>query len=399
MNDDLMLLADPDITQAEMSDDRILLTDPDITQAELKMVEAALCAPRLSQGVLVEAFEKSFAARIGRQHAVAVSGSSQALWLCLLAWDIKAGDQVITSAHSWHQIARAISLAGATPVFADIDYWSGTLAPQKAATKINDKTRVIMAGNTNGHPADWHALRALAQEHNLHLIEDSTEAIGSLYHGKQVGNFGDCAIFDFSQPSMLCCGEGAMIVTEDLEFARRLRYLRERKPEQRYSVSITSYLPIDTRISELTAALGIAQLGRLDDIIAKRNQVRQWYEEQIQSFEGIKAPYLAPDVSDVNWFLYTVHLGTRFSLSSCRAIIDDMRTAEVEAELYSHPLYLERYYIDRGWLKGGCYVTEKVAARAIALPFHTHLSENQIKFIVNTAKDASLNIGAGAETY
>ena len=382
-----------------MSDDLIQLSDPDITQAELKMVETALCSPRLSQGILVEAFEQAFCARIGRQYGVAVSGSTLALWLCLQAWDIKAGDEVITTGHSWHQIARAISLCGATPVFADIDYWSGNLQAEKAAAKITDKTKCILAGNTNGHPADWQSLRALADLHGLHLIEDSTEAIGSRYRGKQVGNFGDCAIFDFSQPSTLCSGEGAMIITDDLEFARRLRYLRDRTPEQRFSVSISSYLPINARISELTAALGIAQLKRLDEIIAKRHQVTQWYEEQIKSFEGIKPPYLAPEVENVNWFLYTVHLGTRFSLSSCRAIIDDMQTAGVEAELYSHPLYLERYYIDRGWQKKSCFVNEKVADRAIALPFHTHLTESHIKFIVKTAKDASLNIGAGAAIY
>lgn len=382
-----------------MIDDLIQLSDPDITQAELKMVESALCAPRLSQGILVEAFEQAFCSRIGRQHGVAVSGSTLALWLCLQAWDIKAGDEVITTGHSWHQIARAISLAGATPVFADIDYWSGNLPAEKAAAKITDKTKCILAGNTNGHPADWDSLRALAKQHGHLLVEDSTEAIGSYYKGKQVGNFGDCAIFDFSQPSTLCSGEGAMIITDDLEFARRLRYLRDRTPEERFSVSISSFLPIDAKISELTAALGIAQLKRLDEIIAKRNQVTQWYEEQIKSFEGIKPPYLAPDVSDVNWFLYTVHLGTRFSLSSCRTIIEDMQTAGVESELYSHPLYLERYYIDRGWQKKTCFVNEKVADRAIALPFHTHLTESQIKFIVKTAKDASLNVGAGAAIY
>ncbi len=120
----------------------------------------------------------------------------------------------------------------------------------------------------------------------------------------------------------------------------------------------------------------------------------RWYEEQIKSFEGIKPPYLAPDVDEVNWFLYAVHLGTRFSHSTCRAIVEDMRTAEVEAELYSHPLYLERYYVDHGWRKGSCFVTEKVADRAIALPFHTHLTEEQIAFIVKTAKDASINVAA-----
>ena len=231
------------------------------------------------------------------------------------------------------------------------------------------------------------------------LIEDCTESLGSRYAGEAVGTFGDCAIFDFSQTSALCCGEGAMIVTDDLDFARTLRYLRDRQPEQRYSISISRLLPLNARISELTAALGIAQLRRIDEILAKRKQVALWYEDQIKSFEGIKPPYLAPDVDEVNWFLYTVHLGTRFSHSSCRAIVEDMHTAGVEAELYSHPLYLERCYIEQGWRKGSCFVTEKVADRAIVLPFHSHLDEEQIKFIVKTAKDASVNVGAGAAIY
>ena len=382
-----------------MTDDLIRLSDPDISKAELAMVEAALCSPRLSQGALVEAFESAFAAWLGRKHAVAVSGSTLALWLCLQAKEVSAGSEVVTSAHSWHQIARGISLAGAAPVFADIDYWAGTLAPAKAAEKITEKSCAILAGNTNGHPADWHALRTLATQHGLFLIEDCTESIGSRYTRQMVGTFGDCAIFDFSQPSALCCGEGAMIVTDDLDFARTLGYLRDRQPEQRYSVSISRLLPLNARISELTAALGIAQLKRVDEILAKRKQIALWYEDQIKSFEGIKPPYLAPDVDEVNWFLYTVHLGTRFSHSSCRAIVDDMHTAGVEAELYSHPLYLERYYIEQGWRKGNCFVTEKVADRAIAMPFHAHLTEDQIAFIVKTAKDASINVGAGAEIY
>lgn len=382
-----------------MTDDLIRLSDPDISKSELEMVEAALCSPRLSQGALVEAFESAFAAWLGRKYAVAASGSTLALWLCLQAKEIGADSEVIAPAHSWHQIARGISLACATPVFADIDYWAGTLAPVKAEEKISEKTKAILAGNTNGHPAEWLALRALATQHNLFLIEDCTESIGSRYTGQMVGTFGDCAIFDFSQPSALCCGEGAMIVTDDLDFARTLRYLRDRQPEQRYSVSISRLLPLNARISELTAALGIAQLRRVDEIIAKRKQVTLWYEDQIKSFEGIKPPYLAPDVDEVNWFLYTVHLGTRFSHSSCRAIVEDMQTAGVEAELYSHPLYLERYYIEQGWRKGSCFVTEKVADRAIALPFHTHLTEDQVVFIVKTAKDASINVGAGAAIY
>lgn len=380
-------------------DETIRLSDPDISSSELAMVEAVLCSPRLSQGRIVEAFEEQFAGWLGRQHAVAVSSATLAVWLCLNAWEITGDDEVIASAHSWHQIARGISLAGTKPVFADVDYWSGTLAPGKAADKITDHTRAIMAGNNNGHPAEWKGLRALADSHGLKLIEDCTESIASRYDGRMVGTFGDCAIFDFSQPSALCCGEGAMIVTDDLDLARTLRYLRDRRPEERRSISISRLLPLGARISEVTAGLGLAQLKRIDEILARRKQVADWYLEEIKSFEGIKPPYEAPDVNEVHWFLYTVHLGTRFTLSSCAAIIEDLRTAGVEAELYSHPLYLERYYIEHGWRKGSCLVTEKLADRAIAMPFHAHLTPGQIKFIVKTAKDASINVGAGAAIY
>jgi perosamine synthetase len=382
-----------------MEEESIHLSDPDITSSELDMVEAVLCAPRLSQGRVVEAFEGEFAKWLGREHAVAVSSSTLALWMCLTAWEMKSEDEVIASGHSWHQIARGISLAGAKPVFADIDYWAGTLAPGKAAEKITPGTRAILAGNTNGHPADWKALRALADQHKLKLIEDCSESIASRYDGRMVGTFGDCAIFDFSQPSILCCGEGAMVVTDDSDFAHTLRYLRDRQPEQRYSISISRLLPLNARISEITAALGIAQLKRINEILEHRIQVSDWYLDEIKSFEGIKPPYLAPDVNEVHWFLYTVHLGTRFTQSSCRAIVEDMHTAGVEAEMYSMPLYLERYYLDQGWRKGTCLVTEKVADRAIALPFHAHLTGEQIKFIVKTAKDASVNVGAGAAIY
>jgi len=382
-----------------MNEETILFSDPDISSLELEFVSTVLSSARLSQGALTEAFEDSFAEWLGRKHAVAVSSSTLALWMCLTAWEIGDQDEVVTPAHSWHQIARGISLAGATPAFADIDYWAGTLAADKVAAKIGPNTKAILAGNTNGHPANWQALRELAQQHGLHLIEDSTEAIGSRYQGKLTGTFGDCAIFDFAQPSALCCGEGAMIVTDDKDLAHTLRYLRDRQPDQRQSLSITRLLPLNARFSDMNAALGLAQLRRIDEILARRRQVTQWYEEQIKSFEGIKPPYLAPDVDSVNWFLYTVHLGTRFSLSSSRTIVEDLNNAGIEAELYSRPLYLERYYVDQGWRKGSCFVTEKVADRAIALPFHNHLTEEQITFIVKTAKDASLNVGAGAAIY
>jgi perosamine synthetase len=149
----------------------------------------------------------------------------------------------------------------------------------------------------------------------------------------------------------------------------------------------------------MAAALGLAQLKRLEEILERRRLIEHYYFKHVSSFEGIKDPYIGPDVTEVNWFLYVVHLGTRFSRSSRDAIIEDLRVEDVEAVAYCNPLHVQRYYFDIGYRRGNFLVTEKIADRAVALPFHTHLSEDQIAFIVSTMKDASINVGAGSAIY
>ncbi|MBI5460670.1 MAG: DegT/DnrJ/EryC1/StrS family aminotransferase [Gammaproteobacteria bacterium] len=387
-----------------MTEYSILLSDPDISAAELAAVEAVLSSPRLSQGPRVEQFEAAFAGYLGRRHAVAVASGTLGLLLALQAQGIGTGDEVICSPFGWHQIAQAIGLAGATPVFSDIDYWSGCLNAEKLADKLTPRTRAVLAGNVAGHPAAWGPLRAFAAQHGLLLLEDSTEALGSRYQGQLVGSFGDCAVFDFSQPSALCCGEGGMVVTDDADVALRLRALRNRRLDERFSVSVSAHVPWQAGMSELSAALGMQQLQRLPQMLTRRKRVEQYYADHILSFEGIKPPYIAPEVDEVHWFLYLVHLGTRFSKSSRGAIVSDLHTAGVEAAAYCQPLHQQRHYLDRkhidqGYRRGQFPVTEKIADRALVLPFHAHLGEDQVSFIVQTAKDASINVGAGAAIY
>jgi len=382
-----------------VNQNNILLSDPHITAADISAVTQVLRSPRLSAGPAVSAFEEAFAAYTGRKHAIAVSSGTMGLLLTLKAYGIGAGDEVIVSAHSWRETAHAIVLAGATAVFADIDYWAGTLAPDKAEAKITEKTRAVVAGNTNGHPAPWTAFRELAERRGLILIEDSTEAIGSIYQGRRVGSFGDCAVFDFSQPSPITCGEGGMIVTDNSDLAYAIQRHLGRAPEERSSIVTGSVAPFQAKISDLSAALGLAQLNRIDEILALREITANLYSKYFRSFEGIKDPYTAQDVDKAHWFLYTVHLGTRFSKSSRDAIVEDLKRENIEAAAYSQPLHLQRYYFDPGRRRGELFVTEKVADRAIALPFHPHLTETQIAYIVGTMKDASINVGAGTAIY
>jgi dTDP-4-amino-4,6-dideoxygalactose transaminase len=383
----------------ESGESFIPLSDPDITTGELDAVDSVLRTPRLSTGPTAEAFEAAFAAYLGRKYAVAVPSGTIGLLIALASYGIGPGDEVIASPYSFRETTHAISLSGARPVFADIDYWSGTLVPEKAEARIGPKTRAIVVCNNNGHPANWNAFRALAKANGFVLIEDSTEAIGSKYQGALVGTFGDAAVFDFAQPSPLTCGEGGMVVTDDVDIAVTLRRHRAHRLHERSSVVVGATAPYQAGMSDLAAALGLAQLKRLDEILERRRTTEHLYYKHVQSFEGIKDPFIGPDVTEVNWFLYVVHLGTRFSRSSRDAIVEDLHVEQIEAAAYSIPLHLQRHYFELGYRRGDFLVTEKVADRAVALPFHSHLTEDQIAFIVATMKDASINVGAGSAIY
>ncbi|CCB66868.1 MULTISPECIES: DegT/DnrJ/EryC1/StrS aminotransferase family protein [unclassified Hyphomicrobium] len=389
-----------DDTLIEGGDESFIpLSDPDVTIAELEAVNAVMTSPRLSSGRAVEAFEAAFAGYVGRKYAIAVPSGTLGLLFTLAAYEVGAGAEVIASPYSFRETQHAISIAGARPVFADIDYWAGTLVSAKVEARITEKTRAIVASNNNGHPAAWADLRDVAKRHGLILIEDSTEAIGSKYQGALVGTFGDASVFDFSQPSPLVCGEGGMVVTDDVDLAVTIRRHRSHRLEERSSVVVSGTPAYQAGMSNITATLGLAQLKRLDEILERRRLTEHLYYRHVQSFEGIKDPYVGPDVTEVNWFLYLVHLGTRFTRSSRDAIVEDLRVEQVEAAAYCNPLHLQRHYFDLGYRRGDYLVAEKVADRAVALPFHTHLTDDQIGFIVSTMKDASINVGAGAAIY
>lgn len=391
--------AKPPALAETLGGDLIPLSDPDITLDDIAAVEAVLRSSRLSSGPVMEAFEAAFAAYLGRKYAVAAPSGTMGLLLALAAYEIGPGDEVIASPHSFRETVHAIALAGAKPVFADIDYWSGVIATGKIEALITDKTRAIVASNTNGHPAQWAELRDIATKHRLVLLEDSTEAIGSKYKGALVGTFGDASVFDFSQPGPLVCGEGGMVVTDDIDVAVAMRRFRAHRPSERASVVVGSSAPYQAAMSDMSAALGLAQLRRLEEILEKRKLIEHYYFKHVKSFEGIKDPFIGPEVDEVHWFLYVVHLGTRFSKSSRDSIVEDLLVEKVEAAAYSNPLHTQRRYFDYGYRRGSFLVAEKVSDRAVAMPFHVHLQERQIAFIVQTMKEASINVGAGAAIY
>ena len=377
----------------------ILLSEPDFGDLERQMVNAVMGSPYITAGPLTERLEAAVAERLGRRHALCLSSSTLALWLILRAAGIGPGSDVVAPSYGWRQLADGAVFAGVGVVFADVDYWSGCLTAEKVAARLTPQTRALVVANANGHPAPWAELRALAGAHGLLLIEDSTEAVGSVYQGRAVGSFGDCAIFDFTQPGPIACSAGAVIVTDDIDLASRLRLLRDRRLSDRGSV-VAGGLPVaQLAMGELNAGLGLAQWTRLDELLGQRKTIEAHYLEVIQSFEGIKPPYAAPDVDEVHWFLALVHLGTRFSRASRDDIVDDLATAGVEAAAYCLPLHRQARYFDKQRPRQDLWVTDKLADRALALPFHRHLDMDEVSFIVQTAKDASINVGAGSAIY
>jgi dTDP-4-amino-4,6-dideoxygalactose transaminase len=400
--DPLLNLDDPAVApqaDVELDEDWIALSDPDLSEVEVQAVQAALGSPRLTHGRMVAHFERAFAAYLGRRHAVSVASGTLGTFLALRALGIGPGDEVIASPHGWHQVAHAITLTGATVVFADIHYWSGCLDATRAEARITPATKAILAGNVNGHPAAWDPLREVADRHGLALIEDSTEAIGSVYRGRSVGSFGDLSVFDFSQPSLLCTGEGGMVVTDDDRLATELRYLRQRSLRDRNSLSVGARVPLQAGLSELTAALGVAQLARLPELLERRKAVEAVYLREMASFEGIKPPWIAPEVDEVHWMVYCVHLGTRFTASARRQIVEDLAASFIEAAPYCKPLHQQFHYTQRGWRRGQLPLSERIGDRALALPFHAHLAPDEVQFLVKTLKDSSTNVGAGAAIY
>jgi len=386
-------------TDELLGDDWIVLSDPDLSSLELTLVQTAMGGSRLTHGPMVARFEQSFAKWLGRKHAVSVSSGTLGTLLALRALGVGPGDEVIASPHGWHQVAQAVTLAGATLVFSDINYWTGCLDPVRAAAKITPQTKAVIAGNSNGHPAAWGPLRDLATERGIALIEDSTEAIGSKYQGRLVGSFGDLAVFDFSQPSAMACGEGAMVVTDDDRLAIELRYLRQRSVKDRNSISVGARVPLQAGMSELTAAMGVGQLARIDELLERRKAVEVLYLAEMSSFEGIKPPYIGQDVDEVHFMVWLVHLGTRFTASARKQIVEDLAANHIEAAPYCKPLHQQFFYHQAGWRRGPRPQALRLGDPPRARPFHASLDEDEIRFLVGVLKDAATNVGAGAAIY
>ena len=368
---------------------QIPLSSPDITEPEIEAVAATLRSPHLSLGPRLTEFEAAFTRLTGVEHAVAVSSGTAGLHLAMLALGIGPAHEVIVPSFTFIATANAIRYVGATPVFVDIDPITLNLSPAAVEQAITPRTRAILAVHTFGVPADMPVLVAIAKRHNLALIEDACEALGAAIHTtsgmRAVGGFGDIAVFAFYPNKQITTGEGGVIVTHRAELAAHMRSLRNQGRSSSDTWLQHTELGYNYRLSEIACTLGIGQMKRLPEILARREQIARRYHRELASVTELILPPLEIRNASISWFVYVVRLTESFTPSDRDLILQDLEQAGIGCGRYFAPIHLQPAY---AYLlqSASLPVTEFVAARTIALPFFNRIDESQIATVCDTLK-------------
>jgi len=357
---------------------RIRLAHPDVGDEEIEAVSRVLRGTVLTNGPETEAFESEFAAYHGSEHGVAFCNGTVALAALYAALGIGEGDEVIVPSFTFVSSATSIVMAGATPVFAEVDPETYNLDPTDASRRVSPRTKAVLAVHYGGQPADLDELSAVASEAGAVLIEDAAEAHGASYRGRKVGTFGRAAMFSFTPTKNMTTGEGGMVLTGDGDLAARLRLLRNHGQTELYRHEI---LGGNLRITEMQAAMGRAQLAKLDGILARKAEVCAALDRGLSSLAGVRPPVVRADRTHVH-MLYTV----AFSSPAARDAVSAAAAARgVETRLYFPPAHLQPVF---SLPVGSLPVTEDLAGRVLSLPAHSRLSGGQVAEVVSVVADA-----------
>jgi perosamine synthetase len=367
---------------------RIYLSRPDITEKEVQAVTDVLRSPNLSLGPKLPEFEQVFANYVGRKRAVAVNSGTSGLFLCMLALDIGPGDEVITTPFTFIATSNIVMMAGAKPVFVDIDPVTLNIDVTKVKSRITKKTKAIMPVEVFGSPAGFDKICQIADKHKLVVLEDSCEALGSALNGKKAGTFGAMSVFAFYPNKQITTGEGGMILTDDDDLADMCMSLRNQGRGVSGGWLSHERLGYNYRLSDINCALGIVQLSRIEEIKRKRKQVAKWYQETLAGDDRFIIP-TEPAGCDINWFVFVIRLADRFTRQHREKVLQMMRDAGIQVSNYFTPVHLQPFMVERfGYKPGDFPVTEFVADRTIALPFYNNLSRQEVVTVCNELRRA-----------
>lgn len=371
---------------------RYPIAKPHITEADKKLVLKVLDSGNLSLGPKHKEFEEKFAKKIGTQYACSVSSGTAGLHLAMIAAGMQQGDEVITSPFSFIASANCILYVGAKPIFVDIDPLTYNMDPKKIEKVINKKTKAILVVHIFGQSADMSSIKKIAKKYNLKIIEDACESICASHKDTRVGTFGESAVFAFYPNKQMTTGEGGMVVTNSKQTYRLINSLRNQGRSDNMQWLDHQRLGYNYRMNEISAAIGITQLKKLDYMISERRKIANLYSKYLKEYaELIQTPH-THELNNHSWFVYVVKIKNIKFESIRDKIMLAMDKEGIATKPYLPAIHLFSFYRNKfGYKKGDFPITEEVSRSSIALPFYIGLKKNDIYYIVKTLINAVNN--------
>ena len=364
-----------------MSEIKVPVAKPIIGDEEIENVVEVLKSGMIAQGPKVAEFEQKFADWIGTKYAIAVNSGTAALHVALLSCGIGKGDEVITTPFTFIASGNAIVYTGAKPVFADIDLKTYTLNPDTIESLITENTKAILPVHLYGQSANMDRINEIAEKHGLIVIEDAAQAHGATCNGKNVGNMGDMACFSFYPTKNMTTSEGGIITTNDEDLAESAKIFRAHGASVRYHHDAIGY---NFRMTDISAAIGLAQLEKIDGFNDKRIENADYLNEGLKDVEGVITPYCAYDSKHV-YHQYTI----RVEKGKRDDWVDIINGCGVGTGIhYPIPLYNQPIYKALG-IEGDCPNAELAADNVISLPVHPSLTKEDLDLVIEAVKTAS----------
>lgn len=356
---------------------RIPVSMPILNSNEKKYVNECLDTTWISSnGKFIAEFEKRFAEFTGYKHAIATSNGTVALHLILLALGLKPGDEVITPTLSYIATANSITYTGAKTVFIDSEENTCNIDVNQIEKLITKKTKAILPVHLYGHSADLDPILKLAKKYNLYVIEDAAEAIGTYYKGKHVGGFGQAGMFSFFGNKTLTTGEGGMIVTDNDELAAQMRLLKGQgmDPKRRYWHPIVGY---NYRMTNIQAAIGLAQIENIEWRLKRRQEVAEWYYELLKPLtKYIELPTIAKYTNHSFW-MFNILLKDNVKISRDE-LMNKLGEEGIETRPIFYPMHtMPPYFENKKYL-----IAEKLSAKGISIPTHSGLTKEEVEYVV-----------------
>ena len=367
------------------------LAQPNIGPLEVELVNQVLASDTLAMGPFTEEFEQAVATLAGMRHGIAVSSGTAGLHLGVRALGIGPGDEVVTTPFSVVASSNCVIFEGATPVFADIEEETLGLDPGRAEAAVSDRTRALLPVDVFGNACRLRELTGIAEQAGIPIIEDSCEALGSSLDGRPLGSWGRIGVFAFYPNKQITTGEGGMVVTDDDALASAMRSMRNQGRDEDGTWLRHVQLGFNYRIDELSAALGVAQMRRREELKAGRDRVVAAYRERLSGHEWVRLPEAAPG-AEVDWFVYVIRLDPRVDRDR---LIGQLAERGVPGRPYFSPIHLQPFYRERYGLAPGDFpVTERVAASTLAIPFSSRLTDEQVDQVCEALVEAVREQGA-----